>query len=58
MKVRYYHMKKSLSLLLVLLLLLPTALLPGYAESADAAPAAEPAAQVLQDNLVVLSMRR
>ena len=34
---RYYHMKKSISLLLVLLMLLPTALLPGYAESADAA---------------------
>ena len=30
-------MKKALSLLLVLILLLPTALLPGYAESADAA---------------------
>ncbi len=30
-------MKKSISLLLVLLMLLPTALLPEYAKSADAA---------------------
>lgn len=30
-------MKKSISLFLILLMLLPTALLPGYAESADAA---------------------
>ncbi len=46
-------MKKSLSLLLVLLLLLPTALMPGYAESADEAAPAESEAKVLQDNLVV-----
>ena len=45
-------MKKSLCLLLALLLLLPMALMPGYAEG-EGAEAAKPAAQVLQDNTVV-----